>query len=284
MNHSTDHQNKIYPPTDHSSFDNIKKLMRNNEISDNTSKKINKKKLKKKQVNQANPVNSAKPAKQENHFSNSTSDWVLINPIHLHPECDKFSQIGFIGTSNPNPHISKVNDNCILIEYPYFVKDLYSSFKNQPSQIKHQFSLDIGREKFCINGIRYTDPVQVEKMLENMNLTHQKKDLLYMLSTQCSMYLPCLLLYRTYCEERLLSLVTRFIGETKDYKSLNIDIQCGSDSNSKLTKLNYIFVKKRLRIFHLQDESHDMTDFVLDTQIYLDFSQENYVVLSWKEN
>jgi len=209
-----------------------------------------------------------------------TSEWVLVNSIQLHPECDAFSQIGFVKNTIPNMKICQTKDNCILIDYHYFVQDLYSSFKNQPDQIKKQFFLDIGRENFCINGVRYTDPLEVEKFVESLLISSNKKDLFYMLATQCSMYLPCLLLYKTYCEERSDILVSKIIGETRNNKALNIDIQC--DLESSPGKLIYIFVKKQLRIFHLQD-SHDVTDMILDTQIYLDFSHEKYIVLSWKK-
>jgi len=237
-------------------------------------------------------------------MANTYQDWQVVEPIKLHEETEAFSSISTY-TQKDYKNITEKN-NIVLFDYKFFSQDMYSSFKNNLKNVINQFYLDVPREKLFINGRRYTDPEKAYQYLNNIQLESKVKEMVFMLSTQTAMYLPCMVLNDIYCKdsEQLLAISVanysqiKYLGETKGRSSMKVYINLDhivqkSKNNLKNTRQNnsknneevlfpHIKIKKRFRIFDVVDGVKDRTQFFIDVQLFYNLVHNEILVLSWK--
>lgn len=199
------------------------------------------------------------------------NEWVLLDPSS---SSDDFAPISFYSPhASPQPEAPK--DNIILVKFDDYLNDLYQGFHSNFQNVIRQFYLDVPREKIHINNYLYQDPKKIHQIINQSSLNPKTKLLLYMLSTQCAMCLPCQTLISLYGHSNSNSNSNpNYLGEIGGQNFMKVDIQLGS-------KVGWIRVKKALRIFHLED-NHAKTNFIIQIQLDFNVSESEYIVFSWK--
>jgi hypothetical protein len=190
-------------------------------------------------------------------------EWILVDPINI----SEFVQVNLF---SPTLNILPQTDNIILLDYPFFFNDLYSSFNYNMSKVMSLFYIDIPRERLIINQIHYPNPQKAETTINNLPISTQHKDLIFMLSTQCVMALPFQILNQIYCKIQSQSQYQQYLAESKNNDSLHIII------NDK-----YLTIEKTLRLFHLTKDGNDKTIQHIKSKIHFNINHSEYLIFTW---
>jgi len=194
-------------------------------------------------------------------------DWILLEPINI----SEFVQVNLF---SPNLNVLPQNDNIILLDYHYFLNDLYSSFQYNMDKVMRLFYLDVPREHLVINQIHYLNPQKAEAAINNLPISNNNKTLIFMLSTQCVMALPFQILSQTYCPTNTTYQNQIFIGELsnqiKKQDSLHININA-----------NHLTIEKTLRLFYLTDSGNDQTIQYIKIKLYFNLNHSDYLIFTW---
>lgn len=195
-------------------------------------------------------------------------DWILLEPVQFEPEIDEFAQIAFY---QPKFQFMPKQDNIILVDYKYYLNELYDCFHHDRDNIIKLFYVDVPREKLIINNVIYSEPYHAYKKIDSFNVSRNNKDLLYMLSTQCSMILPCQILNNVYIEN---TDKIEYLGETREGKLMNINIVYDEEQK--------IDINKVMRIFYINNEGNDRDSYILNINIKFDMRKSDYILISWR--
>ena len=199
-------------------------------------------------------------------------DWILLDPINLDPEVSNFAPITLF---QENVESLPWEDQILLVDYHYFLDDLYQSFHYDFENMIKLFYIDVPREDLVINQKHYKDPKKAYQIIDSLKIPTKNKHLIYMLATQCSMVLPCKILVDAYCPQN--ASIPNYLAETREGEALKIEIEI---NHSK----GYVNVQKMMRIFYLEGHGDDVTKYYIEININFNLTEQQYVVLSWKLN
>ena len=197
-------------------------------------------------------------------------DWIILDPIELDPTVSNFSPVTLF---QENIKSLPWEDQILLVDYHYFLDDLYQCFRYDFDNIIKLFYIDVPREDFIINKNHYKDPKKAYQIIDSLEIPIKNKHLIYMLATQCSMILPCKILMNAYCPQNVS--MQNYLAETSKGEVLKINVEINHLKG-------YVNVQKMMRIFYLEGYGDDVTKYYIDININFNLTEQQYVVLSWK--
>lgn len=170
---------------------------------------------------------------------------------------------------NSDINIKDNNEFIILVDYDTILNDLRKSYNNNNNKIYEQFLRDYKRCKIYINKKKendykiFTNYFELLFIINNYNIYD-----LYLFCTQAIM---------GYCLEQLYKKLDKnlYIGELKKIKSLYYFINC---KNNRII----INIKKKLRIFYIDNMGHDKTLKNIIIKLYIPLSNKENIIILYK--